>query len=395
MKFLASFFLAVVALWSLPAWAQPSVKSVLPECTRAQLAAGTCAPARIGTTVRISNADEALDADCATGEGANNIVCVYDGTNWRSAAILRVPSAGVVAVGDATNTTSVQIVSDAGTLVVDGDVTLDPEETTTFAAPNAMLQTTLATGFALHKQYEGIPKLNVTHIAAVGDGTGTVAVANPLLANCNAIVNGSEADDTTSFITGSSSYEYTWAADVAVDDGIDCVIAYPANDDPTSVGFWFMTDTVITAGDIDINFDDGGVEECTVATLAVPAADLNVWHWVEIDITAACAAAGDGTDGIEFLATAQGAAAGVLDDAVMNIDMIAMWEVTDEEAIGNIRVGGLIDFSYALIAAGGANTQVQGVEWTSHFINYQAGADAIIPITDLSAYYGTTLEALE
>jgi hypothetical protein len=79
----------------------------------------------------------------------------------------------------------------------------------------------------------------------------------------------------------------------------------------------------------------------------------------------------------------------------MNIDQLAMWKAADETAIGDIQVGGLIDFAYAPTAAGSANTMTEGTEWTTYFINYQTGADAIIPITDLSANYGTTLEALE
>ena len=271
-----------------------------------------------------------------------------------------------------------------------GDVTIPPFDDTANYAPNEMTADP-----AVQPQFVGLPKMGVTYIASVGDGTATVAAANPLIANCNAIVNGAEADDATNFITGASSYQYTWAADVATDDGIDCVIAYPANDDPTSLGFWFRTDTVITAGDIDINFDDGGVQECTVATLAVGAGDLDIWMWIEVNITAACAGKGDGTDGIEFLATAQGAAVGVLDNAVMNIDQLAMWDLAVEEPIGNILVGGLIDFSYVLIAAGGANSRIQGVEWASHFINYQTGTDMLVPITDLQLYQGQTLEALE
>ena len=268
-----------------------------------------------------------------------------------------------------------------------GDVKLGIEESGTFGAPNTMTATS-----SVLNQYVGIPRLNATHIAVMTNGTTSTAVANPLLANCNAIVNGAEADDATNYITGASSYKYTWAADVALNDGIDCVIAYPAVTAPISLGFWFRTATAISSGDIDINFDDGGVTDGTISTFATSV--LNEWHWVELDITTACAAECSAVDGIEFLATAQGAGAAVLDDIVMNIDQIAMWKAADEKVIGDIQVGGLIDFAYAPTAAGSANTMTEGVEWTSHFINYQTGADAIISITDLSGQYGTTLEAL-
>ena len=272
-------------------------------------------------------------------------------------------------------------------LTLDTDVVIGDNKTATFAAPNTMT----ADSTALN-QYIGIPKLNVTHTGALANGTTSVAVANPLIANCSAIVNGAEADDATNFITGAASYKYTFAADVAADDGIDCVIAYPAVTDPVSFGFWFRTDTAIASGDIDINFDDGGVTDGTISTLAVTV--LNEWQWIEMNITTACSGDCSAVDGIEFLATTQGAGAAVLDDAIINIDQLAMWKVGDETAIGDIQVGGLIDFVYTKAAQDQVNTGVAGVEWTSHFINYQTGADAIIPITDLSTYFGTTLEAL-
>ena len=95
-----------------------------------------------------------------------------------------------------------------------------------------------------------------------------------------------------------------------------------------------------------------------------------------------------------FCNFSQGAGAAVLDNAVINIDQLAMWKAADETAIGDVQVGGLIDFAYAPKAAGSANTMIEGVEWTTFFINYQSGADAVISITDLSGQYGTTLEAL-
>ncbi len=268
-----------------------------------------------------------------------------------------------------------------------GDVKLLIEETATFGAPNKMT----ATPSGLN-QYVGIPRLNVTHIAALTDGPDSVAVANPLLANCSAVVNGTETDDTSFFITGSSSYKYVWPGTVAADDGIDCVIAYPAATDPTRLGFWFRSDTAITSGDIDINFDDGGVTDGTISTFATTV--VNEWQWVELDITTACSGECASVDGIEFLATAQAASGTDLDGVEMYIDQLAMWAAADEVAIGDIQVGGLIDFASALLASGGSNLLTEGVEWTSYFITYQSGADAIISITDLQLHYATTLEAL-
>ena len=301
----------------------------------------------------------------------------------------------VVGSADVTETT---IVTDGGTVPIDGtistpdDITAASSQTATFGAPNKMLQSTLATGFALHNQFVGIPKLGVTHIAVMTNGTTSTAVANPLLGNCSAVVNGTETDDASFFVTGAASYKYVWPGTVAANDGIDCVIAYPAVNDPIHLGFWFRSDTAITSGDIDINFDDGGVTDGTFSTFATTVVDE--WQWVELDITTACSGECASVDGIEFLATAQAAAGSDLDGVSMYIDQLAMWKAADEKAIGDIRVGGLIDFSTGLTTPSTSGEQTQGVEWTTHFITYQAGADAIISITDLSATYGTTLEAL-
>lgn len=330
-------------------------------------------------------------AGIAIGQNVSNYM-EQGGERWVIGGTLDIASGGELDI-ESGGTLEVN-----GTLELDGtvdattDVTVGTDSSTTFGALNKMLQSTLATGFALHNQFVGIPKIGVTHIATLTNGTTSVAVATPLTGACNAIVNGAEANDTTFFITDSSSYRYTWAADVATDDGIDCVIAYPAVTDPSRLGFWFRTDTTITSGDIDINFDDGGVTDGTISTLAVTV--LDEWQWIEMNIATVCSGDCSEVDGIEFLATAQGATAGVLDDAVIHIDQLAMWKAADESTIGDIRVGGLIDFSTGLKTPSTSGAQTQGVEWTSFFINYQTGTDVIISVTDLSATYGTTLEAL-
>lgn len=63
-----------------------NTETVPPLCTVAELAAGTCAPAKLGTRVRISNSDSTTDTDCATGTGANLILCEFNGTNWAVAS---------------------------------------------------------------------------------------------------------------------------------------------------------------------------------------------------------------------------------------------------------------------------------------------------------------------
>lgn len=290
---------------------------------------------------------------------------------------------------DTTTTGTVFLGShDVSGVEVDGsDLTISKEETAATGAPNEMI----ADRTALN-QLIGIPKINITHTGALPNGLTGVETANPLIANCNAIVNGAEADDATNFVTGAASYGYTWAADVAQLDGIDCVIAYPNVQAIVSLGFWFRTDTAIEATWIDVNLDDGGAPEATELMPAVTVVDE--WQWIEMDFTDDCAASCDEIDGIEFLASAAGAGAGALDDIVMNIDQLALWRAADEVAIGDVQVGGVIDFSTGLLTPAAAGAQTDRAEWTDYFINYQTGADALVPIVDLSLTYGTTLEAL-
>lgn len=61
----------------------PSNETVPPQCTVSDLAAGTCAPSKLGTRVRISNGNVATgDTNCAVGTGAFTILCEFDGANW-------------------------------------------------------------------------------------------------------------------------------------------------------------------------------------------------------------------------------------------------------------------------------------------------------------------------
>ncbi len=153
---------------------------------------------------------------------------------------------------------------------------------------------------------------------------------------------------------------------------------------------WFRTDTAIASADLEIRLKDTESDEAQEDFPAVTV--INEWQWIEISVNTDCAANCNGVDGFELVVTSQ--APTNLNDVVINIDQIALWIATSETAIGDIQVGGLIDFSTGLLTPAAAGAQTQAVEWTDFFINYQTGADAIVPITDLQLSYGTTLEAL-
>jgi len=194
MKYLLTCLAALGLLVPVVVWAQPASRSAPPSCSVAQLAAGTCAPARLGTRVRIRNADAAVDENCALDTGAEAIICEYNGTNWVSTDL----------AGD--------------------DLSVGTSQSATFGAPNNMLadRTTL-------NQIIGIPKLNITHTGALPDGTATAAIVTPLAATCIPVAHGTEADDAVNFVTGAASYQYTAAATAAENDGFDCDFTGHAN----------------------------------------------------------------------------------------------------------------------------------------------------------------------
>jgi hypothetical protein len=320
--------------------------------------------------------------ECADAAGAAN--CIYTTTG-----------AGVVQIGDDTKT-AVTIITDGGVLAIDGsiagtaDVTVGPSETATFGAPNAFFDTN-----SNLNQYVGIPKLNVTQLGdGIADGTSTTELITPLAATCAPITAGTEADDAVNFITDAASYQYTGASTAADNDGFDCTVTGPtAGDSTDSIGFWFMSDTALTAGTLDVSLDDGGsVEGGPINMPAITVVDE--WQWIEIDLGSSCDSDCTGIDGWFMQVTAAGAATSEMDGTVIHVDSGAIWLDTAETAIGDVRVGGVISVSVAAVAAGSDNTTSELVEYTDYIVNYQTGADAIVFITKQDDNYGWTLEAL-
>ncbi len=269
-----------------------------------------------------------------------------------------------------------------------GDVKLPVEETATFGAPNASFATP-----ANFNQFIGIPRLNVTQLGdAIADGTATAELFVPLAAVCAPITAGSEADDATNFITGAASYQYTAQGTAADNDGFDCTVTGHAVNGTDSIGFWIRSDTALTAGTLDVSLDDGASIEANADLPAITV--INEWQWIEVDFASDCDATCADIDGFFIQVTAAGAATSEMDGTVINIDTGAFWLSGAETAIGDVQVGGVISVSVAAVAAGTANTASELVEYTDYIVNYQTGADAVVMITDQSANYGWTLEAL-
>lgn len=70
-----------------------ATNTVPPACTVAQLTGGTCAPAKAGTRVRITNSSG--NSDCTSGTGALTSVCEYDGAVWQRTGVASSPTARV------------------------------------------------------------------------------------------------------------------------------------------------------------------------------------------------------------------------------------------------------------------------------------------------------------
>ena len=272
-------------------------------------------------------------------------------------------------------------------LTLDTDVNLGRVETATFGAPDQLFATP-----ANLNQYIGVPKLNVTQSgAALPDGTATAEPWNPLIASCAPITAGTEAAGAT-FITGTASYEYTAQGTAADNDGFDCDVTGHAVNGTDSVGFWIKSDTALTAGTLDLTLDDGAVVEANANLPAISV--LNEWQWIEVALGTDCDATCAGIDGIFIQVTAAGAATSEMDGTVITVDSGAFWISTAEVAIGDVQVGGVISVSSAAVAAATINTATELVEYTDYIVNYQTGADALVLLTDESANYGWTLEAL-
>lgn len=337
-----------------------------------------------------------VTANAATLTATTTNTATFTGADAAGASntIYDTTGAGTVQTGSA-DVTSATVVTDGGTVTIDGtistpdDVTAAASETATFGAPN----TFLATNTVLN-QFIGIPRLNVTHSAAVlPDGSSLAELITPLSATCAPITAGTEDDDTTFFVTTTSSYQYTAQTTAADNDGFDCTVVGPTTGNGTdSIGFWFRSDTALTAATLDVSLLDDAAVEANADMPAITVVDE--WQWIEIDFAADCDADCTGIDGFFIQVTTAGAATSEMDATVINIDTGGIWLDTAELAIGDVRVGGVISVASAINADGQVHTTTELTEGTDYIVNYQTGADALVFITNQSANHGWTLEAL-
>jgi hypothetical protein len=238
------------------------------------------------------------------------------------------------------------------------------------------------------------------NIAAVAFGTMTngstetiALIDDDPAGECVEVGGQTVADDAVVRRVNTNSLKLTMEATPAADEGVDCTISADDFGSNESIGFWFRTDTALTAsGDLFVELDDdGGTDvEFDLPTVAT----INQWTWIELDIST-CATC-DVVDGVKFLVDATGAT--TLAGANMWIDFAYKWDADDEEVLGvDIVQDGTLGVITSIAADGG--TQVHDttskVENTDFFINYQSGNDVWVTLADLSTFTGFGLFATQ
>jgi hypothetical protein len=184
--------------------------------------------------------------------------------------------------------------------------------------------------------------------------------------------------DTTIYRHTANSLKLAFTA-VITAEGVDGTIAQDDLSGNESLGFWIYSTEALTAGDFVVTLDDTDGED---QGYDVPAMSAEVWTWIELDISG-CDANCNTVDGVQFLATEQGAAS--LTAVDVYLDGMYKWDADDEEDLGlSIVQDGVINVLTIPTAAGTANTWGVAVENVDFFVNYADGADGIVWITDQS-----------
>ncbi len=236
------------------------------------------------------------------------------------------------------------------------------------------------------------------NIAAVAFGTMTngstetiALIDDDPAGECTEVGGQTVANDAVVRRVNTNSLKLTMEATPGADEGVDCTIGADDFGSNESIGFWFRTDTALTAsGDMFVELDDDGGTDVEFDLPTVLT--VNQWTWIELDIST-CATC-DVVDGVKWLVDATGAT--TLAGANIWIDFAYKWDADDEEALGvDIVQDGTLGVITVVDAAGTNNTTTSKVENTDFFINYQSGNDVWVTLTDLSTFTGFGLFATQ
>ncbi len=153
--------------------------------------------------------------------------------------------------------------SEAGTLGIrllvdaDGDNVFEADsQTVNYAANTATPDNRIV----------GLAKISLGSIGPLTNGVVQVSAImdDSPEGECAPSSGGTEADDTTTFRVGTTSYQYTFDSSVAAAEGLDCDVTGAVTvNASTSVGFWFRSDTTFASADLEILLLDAASAEAT------------------------------------------------------------------------------------------------------------------------------------
>jgi hypothetical protein len=289
--------------------------------------------------------------------------------------------AGSYATADGDNDLGV-----AGDLEVDGATDLDG--VVSAAGDVTLVGDSTGGNLGAKTEFIGLPRIKLIGVGAgTNPGNQTIAWMDDSADGEWAPVDASvtEANSTTLVKYGTNAYQTSWAADsVATDGFLDAALGGNASfEDMESVGILVRSDTAWAAGDLTLVLtDDGGARTFNIPAITV----IDVWTWLEVDITSLDAGTGDIISDVAILMSAQGESA--LGAFVAVWDIMWTWDLADEEDLGvEIVQDGVLS---VVDQSDGTNL----VELTNYIVHYESGSNThIVWITNESAQYNLILLA--
>ena len=237
---------------------------------------------------------------------------------------------------------------------------------------------------------EGLIKIHLDAFGAMNDGSETVNIIddNPtgewsaIAAECTVTA------DTSYYRIGANSLKLAFTASALAANGATNTLASGDQDwsDDESVGLWARSDRVTDANDLALVITGNPAGDTSVNLPAITVA--NQWQWLEIDISAVPNASKDVITDISFELTTGSGLIGSASN--IYLDYAWKWDAAEEIQL-DYDVLGIQSVVVGPIDAATANTTSNIIEGTDFLINYQTGADVLIPITDQHLYYGQAL----
>ena len=268
----------------------------------------------------------------------------------------------------------------AGTLALASDVTLATDAT----GGNAGAKT----------EYYGLPRIALAGLGTMANGTTNTTIvdigdsetpATDWVANDGDTVM---SNDSSIYRQGTASLKFAISA--AADDGDGPVNTLGSGDqdwtDDESFGFWMRSSAIMVAGDLQlVIFDTTAAPSTAVNLPAVDAGEVDIWQWVELDVTLGNNNLKDVITDLSITLSAAGAARAVGTGAWdVYFDFFVKWDAGEEEGLGQaIPYDGVMSLMLLDVTSAAASSSIL-VLYTDYFIHYQSGSDAIVIMTDQS-----------